>query len=493
MIVAIILSIVGGTVLGAILYGRAQQKARNVEEWALGGRRMGTLIFWFLNAGEIYTTFAVLGISGFAWAYGAPAYLAFCSVSLSATVGYWLTPRIHAYGRHYGLLTQADYFTQRYQAKWLGVLVGIAGIIALLVYIQIQITALTLIVQLAAGPAVSSGVAAVIAVVAMLLFVYLAGLRSAAFAAGVKDVLMLVLVIALCGSVANVVGRSSLFDVFDTVQDRFPDLTRFPGRVPALNLGMTWFVTSAINVALGTWVFPHMFQLCYSAANGRTIKRNAIFQPIYSLSYFFIILLGFAALLAGTVAPGGDPNALLLQFVEDRYPPWMMGLFAGTAALLALVPGSVLLLTCGSIFGRNVLRPVWPAMTVKQEFNCARLSMIGFALVALWLTLGANASLVEIGLSAYAAIGMLAPGVFLGFASRRTSARAVGIGMAGGYAVLWIPMLAKLAATLFPGWEIGLVAMLVNAALTWVAAMALPHREPGIVAASATTLTQATH
>jgi SSS family solute:Na+ symporter len=465
MILGLILAIVCGTMLGAVLYGRAQQKARTVEEWALGGRRFGTLIFWFLNAGEIYTTFAVLGISGFAWAYGAPAYLAFCSVSLTAAVGFWLTPRIHDYGRRFNLLTQADYFAHRYDRRWLGALVGIAGIIALVVYIQIQITALALIVQLAAGPAVSKPAAALVAVVIMLLFVYLAGLRSAAFAAAVKDILMLALVLALSFTIARIVGATSLLDVFARAQERFPDVGRFPGLKPELGLSITWLSTSAINVALGSWVFPHMFQLCYSAADSRTIKRNAVFQPIYSLSYFFIILLGFAALLAGTQAPGGDPNGLLLQFVGDHYSPWMIGLFAGTASLLALVPGSVLLLTCGSIFSRNVVQPIMPTLSDRDQLTVSRLSMIGFALAALWLTLGATSSLVEIGLSAYAAIGMLAPGVFLGFATRRASAIPIVIGMAAGYAIMWVPFLTQQASILLPQWDIGLVALLANAAI----------------------------
>jgi SSS family solute:Na+ symporter len=479
MILPLILVIVCGTMLGAILYGRAQQKAKTVEEWALGGRRFGTLIFWFLNAGEIYTTFAVLGISGFAWAYGAPAYLAFCSVSLTAAVGFWLTPRIHDYGRRHNLLTQADYFAHRYGRRWLGALVAIAGIIALLVYIQIQITALALIVQLAAGPAISKSAAALVAVVVMLLFVYLAGLRSAAFAAAVKDILMLVLVVGLSVTVAGIVGASSLLDIFARVQDRFPDAAQFPGLKPELGLSTTWLITSAINVALGTWVFPHMFQLCYSAADGRTIKRNAIFQPIYSLSYFFIILLGFAALLVGTSAPGDDPNALLLTFVGNHYPAWMMGLFAGTASLLALVPGAVLLLTCGSIFARNVVRPMMPTLSQPHELTISRLSMVGFAMAALWLTLGATASLVEIGLSAYAAIGMLAPGVFLGFATRRASAIPVLIGMVAGYAILWLPALSKPASVLLPQWDIGLIALIANGVIAGLLTIVLP--PPGTV------------
>jgi SSS family solute:Na+ symporter len=475
VILALILLIVGGTVAGSMLYGRRQQKrAQSMEEWALGGRKLGTLVFWFLNAGEIYTTFAVLGISGFAYAYGAPAYLAFCSVSLSASIGYWLTPLIHAYGRKHGLVTQADFFAHRYRSRWLGVCVAAAGLVALVVYVQIQVTALTLVVRLAAGPEVSQGAAALFSVVLMLLFVFLAGLRSAAFAAGVKDVLMLIVVIALAWTVAGAVGEASVLDVFRTVGERFPEATRFPGLKPELGLDVTWLITSALNVAVGTYIFPHMFQLCYSADSAETIRRNAVFQPIYSLSYFFIILLGFAALLAGTQAPGGDPNALLLAFVSERYPAWMLGVLAGTASLLALVPGSVLLLTCGAIFGRNIVRPLVPTIDDRNELLASRLAMIGFAAIALYLTLGASGSLVEIGLSAYAAIGMLAPGVYCAFLMRRVNAVAVLAGLIMGYAVLWVPALSSIAAAWFPHWEAGLVALIANAVVTMGVSLATP-------------------
>jgi len=455
--------IVLATMIGAMLYGHQKSKAKTVSEWAVGGRSFGTLIFWFLNAGEIYTTFAVLGISGYAWAYGAPAYLAFTSVSLAATLGYWLMPRIWQAGRQGGFITQADFFAARYKATWLGCLVGLAGIAAIVVYVQIQITALSLILRLTLGTEVSVTAAAIIAAGIMLAFVYVAGLRSAAFAAGVKDVLMIVLVVGLSATVAGKVGASSILDVFARVQDQHPGIGVFPGMVPEAGLTVTWMMTAALNVALGTWIFPHMFQLCYAAGSRKTIRRNAVLQPIYSLSFFFIILLGFGALLAGVSPPGGDVNAALLQFVSDAYPAWMIGLLAGTACLLALVPGSVLLLTAGSIFSRNVVMPLKPDLSDRASLLVSRLSMVGFAAVAVWLTIGATSSLVEIGLAAYAAIGMLAPGVFLAFLWPRANAIGVAAGIGAGYAALLLPSAQSLWAALLPGWDKGLVAMGVNA------------------------------
>src|SRR5690606_40178484 len=121
-----------------------------------------------------------------------------------------------------------------------------------------------------------------------------------------------------------------------------------------------------------------------AAGSRKAIRRNAVLQPIYSLSFFFIILLGFGALLAGVSPPGGDVNAALLQFVSDAYPAWMIGLLAGTACLLALVPGSVLLLSAGSIFSRNVLMPLTPDLRDRASLRVSRRSMVGFAAVD-WL------------------------------------------------------------------------------------------------------------
>ena len=139
MKLTIVLVILLATVSGAVCYGRTTRKGHTMADWAVGGRSLGTVIFWFMNAGEVYTTFAVLGISGYAWALGAPAYLAFCSVSLSYALGYWLMPKIWRAGRAQRLMTQADFFAKRYDARWLGILTGAIGIASLIVYVQIQL------------------------------------------------------------------------------------------------------------------------------------------------------------------------------------------------------------------------------------------------------------------------------------------------------------------------------------------------------------------
>jgi len=289
-------------------------------------------------------------------------------------------------------------------------------------------------------------------------------------------VLMIGLVVGLSVTAADRVGAASMLDVYRQVQIRHPGIGVFPGLRPEAGLTTTWLMTSALNVALGTWIFPHMFQLVYSAGSERAIRRNAVWQPLYSLSYFFILLLGFAALLAGTRPEGGNPNAVLLQFVADRYPAWAIGLLAGTTCLLALVPGSVLLLAAASIFGRNVVLPLKRDLPDAAVLWVSRGAMLGFAGVAVWLSTTQSRSLVEIGLSAYAAIGMLAPGVFLAFLWPRASAAGVFAGMAVGYLALLLPAAEALWARVLPGWDRGLAAMAVNAAAAIAVSLVVPRR-----------------
>ncbi|MDT7774867.1 MAG: solute:Na+ symporter, family [Pseudonocardiales bacterium] len=462
MIIALVLVIVLGTMAGAMAFGRRTGAGTNLVDWAVGGRRFGTVLFWFLNAGEVYTTFAVLGIAGYAYALGAPAYLAFTSVSLSYAIGYWLMPKVWRAGRSHGLITQPDFFAARFDADWLGVVTGLVGIAALVVYVQIQLVSLSLIVQLTMGGAVSAGTAVVVGAVLMVAFVLFAGLRSAAFSAAVKDILMLVIVVLLSVTVAGKVGAASVLDVFRLVETAHPGIGRFPGLDPTSPTTSVWLMTSALNVALGNWVFPHLFQVSYAARSGTAIRRNAIWQPLYSLAYFFIILLGFAALLAGTKPKDGNSNGALLQFVADKYPPWVIGLVAGTGFLLALAPGATLLLTSGSIFTRNVLGPFTGQLTDRGSMLATRLSMAVFAGVAVWLTIGNSQSLVDILLYAYSAIGMLAPSVFLAFRWRRTTAIGVLAGIVVGFAALLAPFAKNYWSDHLPQWEPGLIAMGIN-------------------------------
>jgi SSS family solute:Na+ symporter len=149
------------------------------------------------------------------------------------------------------------------------------------------------------------------------------------------------------------------------------------------------------------------------------------------------------------------------------------------------VPGSILLLGAASIFGRNVVLPLNRNLPDATVLWISRAAMIVFAAAAVWLSVTQNRSLVEIGLSAYAAIGMLAPGVFLAFLWPRASAAGVFAGIVAGYAALLLPAAETVWSRLVPEWDRGLVAMGVNAVVAVAVSLLLPRRD--VTAAAAAT------
>ncbi len=81
-----------------------------------------------LMAGEIYTTFAFLGASGWAYSRGGPALYIMAYITLGYVVSFYILPSIWELGRRHGLQTQSDFFRTRYGSKYLSAFVCVVGI-----------------------------------------------------------------------------------------------------------------------------------------------------------------------------------------------------------------------------------------------------------------------------------------------------------------------------------------------------------------------------
>jgi SSS family solute:Na+ symporter len=90
------------------------------------------------------------------------------------------------------------------------------------------------------------------------------------------------------------------------------------------------------------------------------------------------------------------------------------------------------------------------------------------------LSISQKGSLVKILLDAYSAIGMLAPGVFLGFIWKRTTATGVLAGLVAGFIALLAPFAAHYWDAVAPKCEPGLIAMAINAATVVLVSLATP-------------------
>src|SRR5437667_9594619 len=143
-----IISIIVGIGAGAGFLARSHHRM-DLEQWTVGGRGFGYLLVWLLMAGEIYTTFTFLGASGWAYSKGGPVLYILAYQPLMYVVSFYILPQVWEVGRKYGLHTQADFFQTRYGNTYLTAFVALVGVVFLVPYLQLQLTGLGLIVEVA--------------------------------------------------------------------------------------------------------------------------------------------------------------------------------------------------------------------------------------------------------------------------------------------------------------------------------------------------------
>jgi SSS family solute:Na+ symporter len=127
--ISIIVSI--GAFIG--FYAGTRRKM-DLEQWVVGDRGFGMFLVWLLMAGEVYTTFTFLGASGWAYSEGAPVLYILGYQPLMYVVSFFILPQVWEVGRKFRLQTQADFFTVRYQSKYLAAFVALVGIIFIIPY-----------------------------------------------------------------------------------------------------------------------------------------------------------------------------------------------------------------------------------------------------------------------------------------------------------------------------------------------------------------------
>jgi len=459
MALAIALVITLGAALGGGLLA-ARGVRMNVAEWSVGGRRFGTVLFWFLLVGETFTTFALLGASQGVFSGGAPGFYVLGTVVLFAAVGYWITPRIWEAGKRHNLLTMGDYFTLRFASPWLGRIMALFGIVALLLYTRVQLTGLGLILGSLFGFDVSPTIYMISGAMLVAVFVLVGGIRSAAFVAVVKDVLLVIalLVVALGG--AQAAGVGSVVEVFAGVAAKYPAAATLPGIGGSTSTNLWWWM-SFLALTPATFAMPHQFQVAFSAKDVPTIRRNQIIQPLYSLFYVAIIYIAYAAMLVLPRLSNQDANQSLLIFVHQHFPPAVIGLLAGAGILVATVPTAVLIVAATGLFARNVLGGAvrhW-----GESMLVVRLGVVVFTVLAVLLSISRSEQLVTIMTSMYSAIGQLAPAVVLSLTWRRVTAAAMTAGIVAGGLIVAVPVLGHLALAPFPlGTVVGIPALVIN-------------------------------
>ncbi|WP_028921464.1 sodium:solute symporter family protein [Pseudonocardia acaciae] len=388
-----------------------RRRVVNLSEWTVGGRRFGAVTMWFLQAGEVFTTFTFLGMAGLAFTGGVASFYALPYIPLAYIGLYFLGPVIWRRSRSRGHLTQADFVADFYDSRLLGAVVAVFGVVFLLPYLQLQITGLGLAVQLATGNATSANLSIIIAFGLTVGFVLWSGIRGVATTSYFKDVIMIVVLIVLLIAIpATFTG--DIGGTFERVLATHPDMLRIHGGP----FDQTWFVTSMLASTIGVlfMTLPHQWPALLSAGSSKALRRNYVFLPVYSISLALPMVIGFTGLVV-VPAVTGNSNGVLLALTNRAFPGWFVGVVVVATAATAMVPAAGLIVGMSSLIARNIVR----VRGERAAFLTNQTSVVVVTGLALVLALTRPDLLANLLLLTYSGLDQFVPAIGLAFLSRQ--------------------------------------------------------------------------
>ncbi|SIR71209.1 solute:Na+ symporter, SSS family [Peribacillus simplex] len=441
-------------------------KDMNLEEWAVGGRGFGTILVFLLMAGESYTTFTFLGASSWAYGKGGPAFYIIAYLSLIYCIFYWLYPTVWKYAKAHRLVSQSDFFASKYKSPFLGVITALIGVISMIPYIVLQLKGLGIIVSEASYGFISPTVATWIGVVSVTVYVMISGIHGSAKTAIIKDILIFGVVVFI-GIYIPSHYYGGIEPMFREIQATNPDFLKLPDS----GLGISWFISTVVMTSIGGLMWPHLFVATYSATGPKTIRKNAVITPLYTLMLLFIFFVGFAAIKQVPGLQGADTDLALLRISIQTFDPWFVGVIGAAGLLTALVPGSMLLMTASVTLSKNVYKVIIPSASEKQISMLSKMLVPVISLICVYFTFNGGNSIVTLLLMAYTFITQLFPAILFSLAKNNVvTKQGAAAGMiAGVITVAYMTITNATIGTLLPGLpqvlkdlNAGIIALAVN-------------------------------
>jgi SSS family solute:Na+ symporter len=472
------LVIIFGFLLVSLYLGILARKGKdmNLEQWTVGGRGFGTLLVFLLMAGEAYTTFTFLGGSGWAYGKGGPTFYIIAYGCLAYILSYWLLPPIWKYAKENNLVSQSDFFVSKYKSPYLGVLVSLVGVVALIPYLVLQLKGLGIIVSEASYGTISPTAAIWIGMLSVTVYVMISGIYGSAWTAVIKDIMILAIVVFL-GIYLPIHYYGGLQPMFEKIDAAKPGFLALPEK----GQSVSWFISTVLMTVFGFYMWPHAFGSIYSASNEKVFRKNAIVLPLYQLILLFVFFVGFAAILQVPGLKGPAADLSLLRLTKQTFAPWMVGLIGAAGLLTAIVPGSMILMTAATLLAKNVYQVFAPSINDQQVARVAKYLVPVVALVSLYFTFQGGNTIVALLLMGYSLVTQLFPSLLFSlmknnFVTKQGAFAGIVFGVA---TVAYITITNTTIGILFPALpqaiqdlNVGVIALFVNVAVMILVSLA---------------------
>lgn len=429
-----------------------------LDEWGLAGRRLGTVVVWFLLGGDVYTAYTFIAVPALVFGAGAIGFFALPYTIIVYPLVFLILPRMWSVAHKHNFITAGDFVQGRYGNKWLVLAVAITGIVATMPYIALQLLGLQVVIgAMGVGTVGFYGdLPLIIAFVILAAFTYTSGLRAPAMIAVVKDTLIYITVLAMVIVIPiELGGYGKMFAMV-------PPAKLLLAGPKGGNLGQfSAYATLALGSAFALFLYPHTMTAVLSSNSREVIRRNAAYLPAYSFVLGLLALTGFMALAVGVdKLPEFAPqfaqygsNFAVPALILHTFPDWFVGIAFAAIGIGGLVPAAIMSIAASNLFTRNVyVRFIRPNCTPKQEAQNAKITSLivkfGALLFIIFMPLQYA---IQLQLLGGIWISQTIPAVIVGLYTRWLNPWALIVGWAAGLTTgTWMAASLSFQSAIFP-------------------------------------------
>ncbi|MFT5299441.1 MAG: SSS family solute:Na+ symporter [Mariniblastus sp.] len=332
------------------------------KDYLLASHSIGPFLLLMSMFGTTMTAFALVGSTGEAFKQGIGVYgmLASASGIIHSLCFFIIGVKIYRHGRKHGYSTQIEFFRDRLDSSFVGLILFPILVGLIIPYLLIGVMAGGGVIHVLSegafpriagweGGAIPAQYGSLVICGVVLTYVFFGGMRGTAWANAFQTSVFMVLGVVTFVMLANKLGQGETF--LESLKNVTKNVE--PSKLSRINMKQTLFF-SYMFIPLSVAMFPHLFQHWLTAKSAKSFKLPVIMHPI------FIMIVWVPCVLIGTWASGlglnvGNPNDVLAYLVNREIGALMGGLLS--AGILAAIMSSLdsQFLCIGSIFTNDIV------------------------------------------------------------------------------------------------------------------------------------------
>lgn len=417
-VTAVIILYLCFVIITGIMIGRQSKKSS--EGFYLGGRSMGPLVTAMSAEASDMSSWLLMGLPGLAYLTGvADAAWTAIGLGLGTYLNFlFVAKRIRRYSIQLDAITIPSFISKRYGEKR-PVIMCIASLIILIFFIPYVASGLAAIGKLFNSLfGWNYMLAVVIGAIVIISYTSVGGFSAVATMDLIQSIIMSVALIVITSFGIHQAGGFQA--VLDNAKALPGYLNLFQIHDATANSARPYGIINIISMiawGLGYFGMPHIlvrFMACRDEKDLKLSRRIAVVWMIISMTVSLGIgLIGYSVSKAGRIPmlEGSHSETVIVQITNllstyGIFPAIVAGMILAGILAATMSTADSQLLAASSAFSENLLHDVFGIqLTKKQTMKIARLTVIGIAVIAVFLAADPESSVFAIVSFAWAGFG----------------------------------------------------------------------------------------